>query len=461
MNPTFDPAPDASRDPFRGPWARLPEGPSGAPPTRPFHRARQTTATLLVVAAVAIVSFAGGLQAGRDAGPRPALAGAADTPITAASALPPASASDKLPLLYEAWNLVLQHYVDRSALDPTRLTYGAIRGLIASLDDTGHSDFLTPQESADSTADLSGQYVGIGVELTMRDDVVVIVSVFDESPAAAAGLRPGDRIVAIDGEDMAGKAFQDVRTRVRGPSGTTVTISVLRGNETSPRDFVVTRGQIHVPNVTWAMIPGRTTADIRLSQFASGSADDLVAALRAARDKGAKSIVFDLRGNPGGYVDEAVRIASQFLTSGVVYIERNAEGTTKETPVRPDGIATDLPLVVLVDQGSASSSEIVAGAIQDAGRAKLVGEKTFGTGTVLNSFKLPDGSEVRLGVAEWLTPKGRQIWRAGIEPDVTVALAAGALPLSARELQSMSAAELANSSDSQLLAALRLLDGGA
>jgi carboxyl-terminal processing protease len=436
----------------------IPQAPPSTPPPRQLNRVRQATATILVVAAVALMAFAGGVQVGREG--RPGVAAEPGTsPSPDASALPPEAARDKLPLLYEAWNLVLQHYVDRSALDATSLTYGAIRGLLASLQDTGHSDFLTPQEAADSAADLSGQYVGIGVELTMRDDAVVIVSVFDGSPAAAAGLRPGDRIATIGGEDMTGKAFQDVRQHVRGPSGTTVTIGVLRGNETTVQEFVVTRGEIRVPNVTWSMVPGQATAYIRLQQFASGSANDLVAALRDARARDARSLVLDLRGNPGGYVDEAVRVASQFLSSGTVYIERDADGNTKETAVQPDGAATALPLVVLVDGGSASSSEIVAGAIQDAGRAKLVGQKTFGTGTVLNSYKLEDGSELRIGVAEWLTPKGRQIWRAGIVPDETVALPTGALPMSPGDLGNISAADLAMTTDTQLLAALRILAG--
>jgi carboxyl-terminal processing protease len=205
------------------------------------------------------------------------------------------------------------------------------------------------------------------------------------------------------------------------------------------------------------MAAGTKTADVRIEQFSQGASDALIAALKAARDTGADRVVLDLRGNPGGYVSEAVKVASQFLASGTVYIERNAKGEEKPSAVLPGGIATDLPLVVLVDNGTASASEIVAGALQDAGRATIIGVTTFGTGTVLGEFPLSDGSALRIGTVEWLTPKGRVIWHAGITPDVTVERADAITPVVPEELQSMTAAQLTKLPDPQLEKALELV----
>ena len=195
--------------------------------------------------------------------------------------------------------------------------------------------------------------------------------------------------------------------------------------------------------VTWAMVPGTRTAVLRLEEFSHGAADELKAALGEIKTAGADRVVFDLRGNPGGYVDEAVGVASQFLASGDVFVERDASGKETSHPVSPGGAATDLPLVVLIDGGTASSAEIVSGAIQDAGRAELIGVKTFGTGTVLGEFALADGSALRVGTVEWLTPKGRRIWHEGIAPDVAVERADDVAPIVPDDLRAMTAAEAA------------------
>jgi carboxyl-terminal processing protease len=417
---------------------------------------------MLLVLALVFGAFLGGLQLGRAGASGVAGSGSPGTTAGDASttASAPESAREKLPLLYEAWKIVEDNYVDRSALDPTSLTYGAIRGLLESLDDRGHSGFLTPEEVAAQESGLSGEYVGIGVELTIRKDGPAIVGVFEGSPAEKAGLRPGDRILAVDGMDVTGESFDGVREKVRGPEGTTVTVTIIHPGETTSRDVVVTRQKITVPISSWAMVPGTTTALIRFQQFSSGAADQLKADITAAREAGATSIALDLRGNSGGYVDEAVAVASQFLPSGVVYRERDAEGREKTTEVRPGGLAVDVPLVILVDEGTASSAEIVSGAMQDAGRAKLVGTKTFGTGTVVATYRLADGSAVRVGVLEWLTPKGRQIWREGIAPDVEVVLPADATALTPSTIAGMTAEQVKASSDAQLIEALRILGQG-
>ncbi len=205
------------------------------------------------------------------------------------------------------------------------------------------------------------------------------------------------------------------------------------------------------------MVPGTSTALLRLEQFSSGSADDVVKALKDAKAAGAERIVLDLRGNPGGYVNEAIGVASQFLQSGLVFIERNAQGGETKHEVSPGGVATDLPLVVLVEKNTASSSEIVSGALQDAGRAKIIGETTYGTGTVLGTFKLSDGSALRVGTVEWLTPDGRRIWHEGIAPDVPVKLADGATPLSPDAVKDLTKTSLKDATDAQLLKAIQVV----
>jgi carboxyl-terminal processing protease len=217
------------------------------------------------------------------------------------------------------------------------------------------------------------------------------------------------------------------------------------------------RADVAVAPVSWTLVPGTRTALIRLDQFSSGAADNLKAVLGDVREAGADRIVLDLRGNPGGYVNEADAVASQFLKSGIVFIERAADGHETRHDVALGGLATDLPLVVLVDGGTASSSEIVSGALQDAGRAQIVGIKTFGTGTVLGEFVLSDGSALRVGTVEWLTPEGRRIWHEGITPDVIVERASDITPIDPEAVGKMTPAQVAALADAQLARGLTLV----
>jgi len=345
-------------------------------------------------------------------------------------------------------------------VDWRAIAYAAINGMTQAIGDVGHTSFLTPDQLASEQASLSGSYVGIGIVLDMSNGKAVIVSVFAGGPAADAGLQHGDVIVSIDGTAAQGLALSTISAKIRGPSGTTVTLVVQPASGGSQRTVPLVRAQVDIPVVTWAMVPGGTVADIQLVQFSTGATDALRKAIAEATGAGATGIVLDLRGNPGGYINEAVGVASQFLTSGVVYISEDASGTQTSVPVKPETAATSLPLVVLVDHGSASAAEIVAGALLDNGRAKIVGTTTFGTGTVLNQFDLSDGSALRIGTEKWLTPSGHQIWHNGITPTDVVALPTGAQPIQAAELRSMTAAQLDASKDSQLAAALALLAGG-
>lgn len=355
--------------------------------------------------------------------------------------------------LWEAYNVLVQHYVDQAALDPTKLAYGATQGLVDAVGDTGHTRFLTPADVAAAHQSLSGSITGIGARMSQVNSDFVVQSVVPDSPAQKAGLRAGDIVLSVNGESVDGKTLDQVVSSIRGDAGTTVKLEIGRKGS-APTVLSIVRAQISVPAVSWAMVPGTRTADIRIEEFSKGVTDDLKGSLLAAKGAGATAIVLDLRDNPGGFVDEAIGVASVFMASGTVYEERDSSGVIKPVPVRPGERATDIPLVVLVNVGSASASEIVSGALQDSGRAKIYGQTTFGTGTVLNEFGLSDGSALLVGTVEWLTPTGRQIWHHGITPDVTVALPATGHVLTPDDIKSNGASAVTSANDAQLKSAV-------
>ena len=366
----------------------------------------------------------------------------------------PASSSPQFALIRDVWDLLHENYVGRADLDDTQLAYAADQVLADAVGDTGHTTFETPAEVASEQAALTGQYVGIGISLEQGPAGLVIAAVFPGSPAARAGLVPGDMIVAVGTKSTTGLTLSTIQATVRGPAGSSVTLTIEPTGGGRHRTVVITRQQVTLPIVEWAPIPGTHLAMIHIEQFSTGATADLVRALAAAKAAGAVGVVLDLRGDPGGFVDEALGVASQFIGSGVVYQTKDASGNEANVPVRPGGVALTTPLVVLVDHGTASSAEIVAGALQDAKRATIVGETTFGTGTVLTQYALPDGSALRVGTVEWLTRDGRQIWHHGVVPNVAVALASGDQAVTPSLLRRMSAADLARSRDRQLLTAI-------
>jgi carboxyl-terminal processing protease len=360
-------------------------------------------------------------------------------------------------LLTEVWHIIQRNYVDRSAIQPRPLTYGAINGMVDALGDTGHTSFLTPDMVNLMRSVTEGQFEGIGAEIQMKDKRVVIVAPLDNSPAQRAGLHPGDVILQVNQESITRLPLEQVVQRIRGPKGTTVTLTILDPTTEQTRDVTVTRARVALHNVTWQQLPGTIVAHVRIAGFSQGVTNDLRQALTALEQQGLTHVVLDLRNNPGGLLNEAVATASQFLSSGTVLLVRDAHSTTTPIPVQQHGVAPGLPLVVLINQGTASAAEIVAGALQDAHRAVLVGEKTFGTGTVLKSFPLSDGSALMLAIEEWLTPNGRVIWHQGIAPDDVVALAPSATPLSPDTERTLTAAQLQASDDAQLLRAVDLV----
>jgi carboxyl-terminal processing protease len=376
--------------------------------------------------------------------------------------LPTAAPADGEPAefdtFWQAWDIVHDRFIDRDALDETGLEYGAIRGMIEALGDEGHTVFMTPEELDRRQTDISGTFSGIGALLGIKDSLPVIVAPFDGSPADQAGVVAGDIIMEVDGQDVTAWSLGDIVDSIRGTEGTEVVLTVFRPEEGTSLEFAITRGEITVPAATWAMLPGTDVALIRLSRFSANAEEELVDVIRGAKAAGATSLIVDVRNNPGGLLEQAVRVTSQFLKDGNVLQQEDAQGHRKAYPVRPGGLATEFPMVVLINEGSASSAEIFAGAIQDHQRGLLVGETTFGTGTVLEPFALDDGSGLLLGTSQWLTANGRLIRKQGIEPDVFVELPMGTDFLQPGELQNLTVAELLESEDAQVLKALELLD---
>ena len=360
-------------------------------------------------------------------------------------------------VFWEAWNLVQRNFVDRTALDATQLTHGAIRGMVDALGDTGHTSYLTPEQREARLTSIQGRFTGIGAQLGEEQGFPIIVAPFDGSPAQKAGIKPGDVIVAVNGEEVTGLTLTEIAEKVRGPADSQVTLTLFRQEENRSLEITVTRGEITIPAVSWAMVPETQVAVIRLSQFSAQAEDEIVAAVTGAKAAGATGLVVDVRNNPGGLLDQAISVTSQFLPGGNVLLEEDAEGNRTAYAVEAGGQATDLPLVVLVNPGTASSSEIFAGAVQDQQRGQVVGETTFGTGTVLQPYTLQDGSELLLGVKQWLTPNGRLIRNQGIQPDEVVELPLGSDLLTPLVFRDMSLEAIRTSQDTQLQKALELL----
>jgi len=359
--------------------------------------------------------------------------------------------------LQQTWDLIHNQYVDESAIDDRTLIYGAAKGMVDSLGDTGHSSFLTPEEAESFRAQQQGRLIGIGVQMDFTGARPVIIAPIDGGPADRAGVQAGDIILEIDGQSTEGMSELQVRQLVRGDAGTEITLTLQRASDQTIYTVTLTRERIKLQLVSWAMLPN-DIAMIRLGQFSAGAARAVRGALEEAKAAGARAVIFDLRNNPGGLVFEAIGVASQFLPEGSVIYQLQERGS-KPWPVLTvgPGAGQDLPLVVLVNKGSASAAEIVAVAMRDNGRAEVVGERTFGTGTVLSPILLEDGSMLVLGTGLWLTPKGEQMWHKGVEPTITIELEPGVEPLNPFDDANVSTAELEASGDTQVRQAVGLL----
>jgi carboxyl-terminal processing protease len=369
----------------------------------------------------------------------------------------PPEAAPSFRLMAEAWNTISRHYVDRSAIKPQLMTYGAIGGMVDALGDTGHSHFMTPEMLKEEKNFIRGVLEGIGAEVRMKNRQVVIVAPIDGSPAQRAGLKPGDIILKVNGKEVGQLPLEKVVEMILGPPGTGVALTLMNPDTGRKREVKIIRAHIVLQRVSWARLPGVDAAHIRITGFVKGTAKDFKKILNTIRKEGIAGAVLDLRNNPGGLFDETVSVASQFLAKGNVLLVKDSLGEVTPVPARSGGIALTMPLVVLINEGTSSGAEIVAGALQDGRRAVLVGEKTFGTGTVLESFPLSDGSALMLAVKQWLTPSGNVIWHGGVSPDITVSLAPDAVPLLPAMERDMSALQLQSSEDKQLLRGLDVL----
>lgn len=319
---------------------------------------------------------------------------------------------------WEAWNIVHEQYVNQP-VDDTVLMQGAIRGMLEAVGDD-YTYYEDPQAYETESSSLSGEYQGIGAYVDTQGEFLTIVSPIEGSPAQAAGLRPGDQIVAIDGEDMTGVTPEEARQKVLGEAGTTVKLTVAREGEPESLEFSIVRAKITVPSVTGEMLDNGI-AYIDINSFGDNTTPQLRAKLDELLAQNPKGIILDLRFNPGGYLITSVEVMSEFIDEGVVLIEQYGDGTRDTYNALGNGKATDLPIVVLINEGSASASEIVAGSLQDYGRAKLVGVQSFGKGSVQTWAPLSnDQGAARVTIAKWLTPKERLIQDVGLTPDYIV-----------------------------------------
>ena len=319
---------------------------------------------------------------------------------------------------WEAWNILHVQYVDQP-LDDTALMRGAITGMMGALGDE-HSGYMDPQEYTDANISLSGEYEGIGAWVDTTGDFLTIVSPMKGSPAEKAGLLSGDEIRAIDGADMTGVNPEIARLKVVGPAGTNVHLSIGRTGNDELIEFDIIREKIIVPSVT-GEITKDNIAYITLVTFGDSTTADLRNTLKDLMAQNPVGLILDLRNNGGGYLQTAVEVASEFIGDGVILYEQYGDGTKDSFNAEGGGLATEIPMVVLVNEGSASASEIVAGAIQDHSRGKLVGVTTYGKGSVQNWVPLSDDQgAIRVTIAKWLTPNGQTIHKLGLTPDVIV-----------------------------------------
>lgn len=324
-------------------------------------------------------------------------------------------------LLWGVWNLMLDKYIDMPNLKAQDMVYGAVRGMVASAGDP-YTTFMTPEENGDFRDALSGNLEGIGAELTTADGNVVVVGLIKGSPAERAGLLPKDTILSVDKEDVFGKPLGDVVGKVRGEKGTSVEIEVFREGESAPRSFVITREEIHVPSTEYETKQTATGSVGLLSvhQFGGDTVREVQTILEGIDPKGIKGLVIDLRYNGGGYLTGAIDIASMLMKQGDVVSVVGRDKPAETSAVSGDAILPDIPLVILINEGSASASEILAGALQDNRRATIIGMKSYGKGTVQEVVDLPGGGSLRVTIAHWHTPKGRDLSKEGVSPDIVV-----------------------------------------
>ena len=326
----------------------------------------------------------------------------------------PPSSSQSLDIVEEAWNIIFQDYVDKDRLDVSALSEGAIKGMVEALDDP-YTVYLDAETYQLSLSSLEGEFEGIGAEVAVRDNQLVIIAPIADSPAAKTGIRAGDRILEIDDKPTSEMSLVEAVLLVRGPKGTSVRLLILHQDETEPEEIVIVRAEIELTSVRFEM--RQDIAYVNITHFSEGTDEELSPVLDSISREAATGIILDLRSNPGGVLPAVVDVASHFLKEGIIVDVVDNQGNHTIITVNHKEATTDLPLVVLVDSYSASGSEVLAGALQDYGRATIAGTRTFGKGSVNILRQLEDGSGLYITTARWLTPSGRLIEGEGICPD--------------------------------------------
>ena len=362
-----------------------------------LQRARDKRVLLLIVAAALLSMFTGAVMAKR---------------------LPfQGEAYENLKTFTEVLSHIESNYVEET--DPEKLIHGAIRGMLRTLDP--HSSFMPPDVYREMQVETEGRFGGLGIEITIRDDILTVVAPIEGTPAYRAGIQAGDQIVKIEGESTKEIALIDAVKKLRGPEGTAVTISIFRKGFTEPKDFTLTRAVIQIKSVRWKKLPD-DIGYVKLRSFQKSTSDELEAALHDLEEQHIRALVLDLRNNPGGLLEQAIAVSDEFIEGGklIVYTKGRLAGQNMKGYSKNDRAHLEFPMVILLNGGSASASEIVAGALQDMGRATVVGTQSFGKGSVQTIIPLSDGSGLRLTTAKYYTPSGREINGKGITPDIIV-----------------------------------------
>jgi carboxyl-terminal processing protease len=390
----------------------------------------KTLVTVLGIFAAVILlagAFSGGFLAGHfvpGTGQLPALSqlipGGVQGPTSEQQTSTPSDVQALFKPFWEAWNIVHDQYVDQP-VDDTALMQGAIKGMMEALGDK-QTFYMDPKLYENQTTQLQGSYEGIGAYVDLRGDYLTIVSPIEGSPAEAAGLKPGDKVIAIDGEDMTGVPPEEARSKIIGPDGTQVTLTVSREGQTKPLEFTITRAKIVMHSAEGKMLENENKIGyIDINTFGDQTTKELRDSLDKLLAQNPRGLIIDLRNNPGGYLTTAVEVSSEFIEKGPILYEKFGNGKLQEHDALGNGRALDIPIVVLVNEGSASASEILTGALQDYGRAKVVGVQSYGKGSVQVWQPLSNNQgAARVTIAKWLTPDKRAIDHVGLTPDVIV-----------------------------------------
>jgi carboxyl-terminal processing protease len=320
-------------------------------------------------------------------------------------------------VFWTAWDLLHSKYVDKSKLDTQNLVFGAIDGMVKAVGDP-YTVFFRPKESKEFNEQISGSFSGIGIEIGLKDDVLTVIAPIKNTPAARAGLLAGDKILKIDDKKTEGMKLDEAVSLIRGPKGTSVKLTILREKAKETKEVTIIRDIIKIPAVEWKLL-GEDTAYIEIFTFNKNVDSEFEKAAREIAESKAKRIILDLRDNPGGLLDSAINIAGYFLDADkVVAIERFGDGREEQFKTQPNARLKNYPVVVLINKGSASASEILAGALKDNRGVLIIGETSFGKGSVQEMADLPQKTSLKITVAKWLTPSGKSIDENGIKPDV-------------------------------------------